>query len=222
MSAYIFDTETTGLKHNELIEAAWLKIVNPSDLLISDEYSCRFYPSNEIEYGAMATHHITLDLLVNCEKSSTFKLQDDCEYIIGHNIDYDWNVIGRPDVKRICTLALARKYCKDIDSHKLTALLYYYLPEKAANMALGAHNALNDCKILVNVMRKMLPEYNSFEEMWLDSESARIPDVMPFGKHKGTPIAELPKDYVRWFLKQEGGDEYVRKAFEQVINGEKQ
>ena len=26
------------------------------------------------------------------------------------------------------------------------------------------------------------------------------PDVMPFGKHKGTPLSEVPTDYLWWVI----------------------
>jgi hypothetical protein len=31
---------------------------------------------------------------------------------------------------------------------------------------------------------------------------------MPFGKHKGTPIAAVPRSYLQWLLKQPSGDQY--------------
>jgi uncharacterized protein (DUF3820 family) len=43
---------------------------------------------------------------------------------------------------------------------------------------------------------------------------------MTFGKHKGTPLAEVPKDYVRWLLDQPNVDPYVRQAFE-ILNNKK-
>jgi exodeoxyribonuclease X len=36
---------------------------------------------------------------------------------------------------------------------------------------------------------------------------------MTFGKHKGTPLSEVPKDYVRWLLDQPNVDPYLRQAF---------
>ncbi len=40
---------------------------------------------------------------------------------------------------------------------------------------------------------------------------------MPFGKHRGVPIKDLPKDYVRWALGNLADlDEYLRRALEAV------
>ena len=44
------------------------------------------------------------------------------------------------------------------------------------------------------------------------SELARIPTVMTFGKHKGTPIKDVPADYKRWLLGQADIDPYLQKA----------
>jgi exodeoxyribonuclease X len=41
---------------------------------------------------------------------------------------------------------------------------------------------------------------------------------MTFGKHKGTPLAEVPKDYVRWLLDQPNVDTYLRQAFATLSN----
>ena len=37
---------------------------------------------------------------------------------------------------------------------------------------------------------------------------------MPFGKHKGVPISEVPKDYKQWLLRQSDVDPYLVKALE--------
>jgi exodeoxyribonuclease X len=44
------------------------------------------------------------------------------------------------------------------------------------------------------------------------SEICRIPTHMPFGKHRGMPLDELPRDYVGWLLRQDDVDQYLRKA----------
>ena len=49
--------------------------------------------------------------LIDCDPSYTVKLPPDAEYIIGHNVDFDWKALGQPNVKRICTQALARHGC---------------------------------------------------------------------------------------------------------------
>jgi exodeoxyribonuclease X len=35
---------------------------------------------------------------------------------------------------------------------------------------------------------------------------------MPFGKHKGEPISEMPVDYRQWLLRQPNVDPYLAQA----------
>jgi len=53
---------------------------------------------------------------------------------------------------------------------------------------------------------------DGFEPLYQLSEIARIPTIMPFGKHKGDDISKLPVSYKRWLLDQPDVDPYLRKA----------
>ena len=232
MPIFILDTETTGREEPvTLIEAAWRKVEDIQTLRATEAFCQRYNPGKPIETGAMAVHHILDEELKDCPASDTFKLPDGVEYLVGHNIDYDWAVIGKPSlpgatpVKRICTLAIARKLWPDADSHSLSALMYRLATDRVrVREALkSAHSAESDarfCAILlkkeISVLRSTVPgSVDSWESLWAYSEIARIPDVMPFGKHRGVPIKELPKDYVRWALGNLADmDEYLRKALE--------
>ncbi|HLR82319.1 MAG TPA: DUF3820 family protein [Paenalcaligenes sp.] len=220
MSALIFDTETTGNEPAEIIEAAWLKINNPVDLIVTEEYEERFKPQEKISLGALATHHILDEELRDCPPAASFSLPADTKYIIGHNIDYDWNVSGQPAVKRICTLAIARHLIPSLDSHSQSALIYYFDRNNARERLQKAHSALADvhnCRLNLLALFDCLEEQGrkaptDWEELWQLSEQARIPSVMPFGKHRGQLIAKLPRDYQDWLLRQDGLDPYVKQA----------
>lgn len=231
----IFDTETTGKKKTEdhdvqLIEAAWLNV--NEDLTVLSEFNQRYKPSIPIDLGAMATHHIIEEDLVDCPPSSSFKLPETVEYIIGHNVDYDWEIIGKPNVKRICTLALARKLLPDLDSHSQVSLMYHFSEDKneAREMVKNAHNALTDVKncqfvlnSLINVFKLQYgKEVKDIEYLWKMSERARIPDVISFGKHKGDKIKDLPKDYIIWLKKQNDLDPYLRVALDATEKANKE
>lgn len=112
--ALIFDTETTGLDNPEIIEAAWIMSGSVYDLKVDpfylERFEKRFSPEGKISFGAMATHHIVGDDLVCCDASSSFSLLDTlshgpddggpAEYLVGHNVDFDWKAAGCPDLKR--------------------------------------------------------------------------------------------------------------------------
>lgn len=212
----IFDTETTGKNDPRIIEAAWLELASIKPFEITDGFCERYNPGKPIELGALATHHILDEELANCKPTSEFKLPIDTEYIIGHNVDYDWNVSGNPNVKRICTLALSRKVWTNLDSYSQSALLYHLDRENARDQLKNAHSALVDVGICAAILENICNSLNieSIEQLWAASEAACILTVMPFGKHKGLPLSEVPSDYKAWLLGTGDLDPYLRKALE--------
>jgi exodeoxyribonuclease X len=212
----IFDTEATGIKEPVLIEAAWIELESLDPLTVIKPFEQRYNPGKPITLGALATHHIMDEELVDCPPASSFNLPHDIDYIIGHNIDFDWEVIGKPEVKRICTLALARKIWPNLDSHNQSALLYH-LERKSARLQLrNAHSALIDveiCAVILNHIRYQL-NVKTIEDLYAESEKARTPTTMPFGKHKGALLTDIPGDYKQWLLGQGDIDPYLRKALE--------
>lgn len=216
MSAYIFDTETTGLKDPVLIEAAWLQINNPVELTVTKEFCLRYKPTKAIELGALATHHIMDEDLVDCGPSTDFMLPLDADYLIGHNIDYDWKVIGAPAIKRIDVLALCRKLWPEQDQHSQSVMLYLLERTTARDRLRNAHSALEDVKTCYTILGHVLQKLGGvadWEALWKESEAARIPTIMPFGKHKGVAISKVPADYKRWLLGQPDVDPYLIQAF---------
>lgn len=222
MSALIFDTETHHSVAPKLIEAAGIVLGDPQviDLRAAERFEQRYNPGVPSTLGALATHHILDSELVGCPSPDTFALPAGTAYLIGHNVDFDWQVIGQPEVKRICTLAIARRLWPALDSHKLGALAYYLLGDAARDMLKAAHSAASDCETTRHLLRHMVSaarklegvELETWEELWAFSEAARIPTVISFGKHKGTPVGDLPPDYVSWLLGQPDIDPYLRKA----------
>ena len=212
----IFDTEATGIKDPVLIEAAWIQVDSLETLVLSNPFEQRYNPGKPITLGALATHHIMDEELVDCPPATSFTLPDHIDYIIGHNIDFDWEVIGKPEVKRICTLALARKIWPDLDSHTQSALLYHLERRSARIQLRNAHSALIDvgiCAVILNHIRHQL-NVKSIEDLYAESEKARVPTTMPFGMHKGLPLADIPSDYRKWLLGQKDIDPYLRRALE--------
>ena len=198
MEAVIFDTETTGKNDPILIEAAWLSVEQVDPLITSESFCERYKPEKPID----------------CSPAKTFKLPEGVEYIIGHSIDYDWAVVGSPNIKRICTLALARKVWPNIDAYSQSALLYYLDRKNAKEILKNAHSAEADVNICAKILSEICKILNvkTIESLWNLSEEARIPSVMTFGKHKGLPIADVPIDYKRWLLGQDNIDPYLIQA----------
>ena len=235
MAAVIFDTETTGKNDPKLVEAAGIVLDGDGveiDLRAVARYCERYNPGKPIEPGALATHHILDEDVASCPPAESFNIHDwfaspdDFVYLIGHNVDYDWDVIGKPDCRRIDTLALYRRFFPELDSHSLGAVVYFILPHEQARRLLKdkAHGGAADCEATRHILLKCLAGVKkmgfplTWEGLWQCSEECRIPTHFPFGKHRGVPLSELPRDYVDWCLRNLSDiDPYLRDALNRLI-----
>lgn len=230
MSAVILDTETTGVDAPEVIELA---IMGPCNTVWPDEavQKWMFKPSKPISLGALATHHILDEDLANFDPwPGSWPLPAHVEYVVGHNVDFDWKAIGSPNVKRICTLALARRVWPDLDSHSLGALAYFLIERQEARQLLkSAHDAVTDVEICCRVLWRLVEVLGvkTWAELWDASEKARMPTHFTFGKYgpkdggKGMPISQVRQmdpGYIRWCLSScdiVTSDPYWQKALTQ-------
>lgn len=215
----ILDTETTGFRADDGTPAECVELAyrNP---VTRHLFLQRYKPSRPMQWGAIAVHHILPEELESCPPSTQALVDAPVQYTywIGHNIDYDWEILGSPPkVRRICTLALARSVWPQLDSHSQTAMMYFL---EGANqqtrarlrLAHSAETDIDSCEILLEALIGQLnPE--SLDALWQLSEEARIPKVMTFGKFKGQPISAVDRGYASWYVKQPDTDPYVLTAF---------
>lgn len=225
MHAIILDTETHTL-NGYPIEVAYAPIQLQQGKISLDKAQIfdQFYQVDEpISYAAMAVHHILESDLIDQPHYTSFRLPEETVYIIGHNIDYDIRTIQKcgvdtSNIKAICTLALARLVWPDVEAHNISALIYMISKgsEKARDMIKKAHRADMDIILTANILMHIVHhlQIDSIDALYAASETARIPRVMNFGKHRGTAIADLPNDYIQWLLRQDELDPYLRKALE--------
>jgi len=199
-----YDTETTGIRNDKdrIIELA---AFDP----IENRTFCQFInPGFPIPPEATAIHHITDEMIAN---ASSFK--DVAEsfiafcppsetVLIAHNNDAFDKLFLQQEFKRsglefpqfrfIDTLKWARKYRADLPRHTLQSLREVYgLP---ANQA---HRALDDVTVLHQVFSAMIDDL-SIEKVLELLARPQILSRMPFGKHQGKLLADVPKDYVAW------------------------
>lgn len=229
MKALILDTETTG--HDEApecIELAYASAKAPGGYIGMEEvFRFRFKPSKPILLEALAVHHILPEELEDCPPSSAAKVPEGCEYLIGHNIDYDWKVLGSPEgVKRICTLAIARAAFPTLTSHNVGVLAYLFAEDKARarDKLKDRHSAGVDVFLTACILSNLILHYTrkgmqffDWEQLWLFSEECRVPKVWAFGKYRGQPVRGTDPGYLRWCLRQPDMDPYVKIACEKEL-----
>lgn len=222
MRPIYYDTETTGVKpgKDRIIEIA---AYDPVD---NRSYCTLVHPGCPIPPESTAICNITNEMVKNAPPFEQI-VQDfisfcaDDAVLIAHNNDaFDQlfleNEFERcsqpfPDWKFIDTLKWSRKYRSDLPRHSLQFLREAYGIE--ANVA---HRALDDVMILHQVFSKMIDDLDFKTVLDLLSQKQEILR-MPFGKHAGKNLADVPKSYIEW-LDQSGAfdkkdNESLREGF---------
>jgi DNA polymerase-3 subunit epsilon len=208
LRAIYFDTETTGVKADKdrIIELAAF------DPLDKRTFCELINPLMPIPKEASAVHNITDDMVKNAPSFEEIgkKFIDFCgpdAVLIAHNgdsfdkpfLDAEAKRAGLtlPEWKYLDTLKWARKYRPDLPRHALQVLREHYgIP---ANQA---HRALDDVFVLHAIFSQMIDDLSIEQVLDLLSSQPTV-SRMPFGKHQGKALSEIPKEYVSW-LKQSG------------------
>lgn len=198
-----YDTETTGIRNDKdrIIELAaydpvenrtFCKFINPG-IPIPPETSAIHHITNEMVKDAPFFPTIAEEFVAFCPTNTV---------LIAHNNDAFDKLFLEQEFKRagvslpaflyIDTLKWARKYRSDLPRHTLQSLREVY--GFAENQA---HRALDDVVMLHQIFSVMIDDL-SIEKI---IELLSVPTVlvkMPFGKHQGKALSDVPKDYVAW------------------------
>jgi DNA polymerase III epsilon subunit-like protein len=216
MHYYVADTETTGFKPPPLpasgvVQVAWIEVDEQLNTLSEKFFLVN--PGCTIDEGASKIHGVYAADIENCPDLKEVLGFQYPACIIGQNIAFDLRFLQPhlgEEVSSICTLALARRYVKNSTNHKLGTLIDHLgLPREEA------HNALGDVRMTLSLLKYlMLTNDLTLEELASASQDQKLLHHMPFGKHKGMLILEVPKDYVIWLLAQSDIAPDLRKSLE--------
>lgn len=198
-----YDTETTGIRadRDRIIEIAAYDPVNECS------FEQLIHPGCPIPPDATAIHKITDEMVAKAPPFSLvvqefLKFCDGDVVLIAHNNDsFDQPFIKAeftrcglafPSWKFLDSLKWARRYRCDLPRHTLQFLREIY--DIPAN---NAHRALDDVIVLHKVFQNMTDDLNIDTVYELLNRPKEI-FHMPFGKHQGTPLKSLPRDYLKW------------------------
>ncbi len=201
--AIFYDTETTGVKADKdrIIEIA------AYDSLLNRSFERLVNPGCPIPSEATAIHHITDEMVVNAPSFAQIGAEfiEFCSgdvILIAHNNDsfdllflrqeFERHQLQLPRWRFLDSLKWARRYRSDLPRHTLQFLREMYgIPAK------NAHRALDDVIVLHQVFNLMIDDL-PIEEVYSLLNRPRIIQHMPFGKHQGQPLSQIPRMYVQW------------------------
>ncbi len=200
------DCESTGLdpEQDKIIEVAAVKFTLDQ---VHEEFESLIDPQCQIPEASIEIHHISqvmVDGKPTIQEILPKLLQIIGRYpIVGHGVGFDIDLIARaaergqiPCTIRnnpyLDTLRLARLYGESpINSLEHLRKHFNIQPE-------GAHRAMSDVIVNMEVFKKLTQRYKHLEELYDILSRPILLKNMPLGKHKGRALKEIPLEYLLW------------------------
>lgn len=237
----VFDTETTGIdEEDQVIQIG--SIMHSNGRKYTDESFVKH--TKEISIGSMTAHNIRkipmlAQKLKNTKTIKRINKLEECDVIIGHNIDFDLRMT-RDVLKGVkCMIVdtwILAEYLQRIgdipEDAKLNLqyLRFMWLDEKDEKRLIkkykpegGAHTALFDVLITALIAEKMINEIANYllddpDTVWEFASNLYKNRFSPkwvkftFGKYKGQTVQEV----------YEGGDTSYLEWFYENVDGREQ
>ena len=198
----VLDFETTGLQPGyRPVEIAWLEF--DSLYKVSQSVTSLIDPQIPIEPGAQKVHGISSEMLVGKPTLEEFlhgehadKFANEHVLVVAHNAAFDLPMF-EPFCKKatsLCTMRLAQALYPTAENHRLSTLASMFAVEVEPT-----HRAMADVGACFELLRTIAKkEDKSIDELLVVASYTSPESLMPFGKHKGKIIKDLPSDYVAW------------------------
>ncbi|MBS0623208.1 MAG: DUF3820 family protein [Verrucomicrobia bacterium] len=203
-----YDTETTGVKaeQDRIIEIAAYHPLRQTSF-------CQLVnPQIDIPQEATAIHGITNEMVAQAPTfadigKAFMEFCGEGAVLVAHNNDnFDRHFLEQeakrhgltlPNWSMVDSLKWARKYRPDLPKHNLQFLRQIF--GIAENQA---HRALDDVMVLYQVFSILIDDLSIQTVIELLQDTATHSNVLPFGKHQGKTLSEVPRDYLQWLEKQ--------------------
>lgn len=201
------DLETCGLTPEDggVVEIGWSYVtpdggggwrVSPGTSMITNPH----HPSDIL---ALATHHIS------DEEAATGREFDEAlaiavtgiDVLVAHVAKFEQQFV-KTDIPWICTWKVAVHHASHAPGHSLQVLRYWLKLAVDPVLAMPPHRAGPDAYVCAHLLARMLAKISIEEMIEISSRPALLPKLR-FGKHGELPLAQVPKDYLRWILTQD-------------------
>jgi DNA polymerase III epsilon subunit-like protein len=217
------DTETTGIKTSDMVcEVAYREV--DANLETVGEGQSLINPGMPIHYAASAVNGITDAMVADAPTLPDYfaaqgnPLVGENVVLVCHNAAFDHRFLSphmTEGSQTLCTLKCARIVYPDAENHKqstLAAMLGISVPREKAHSADGDLDVLH--QLLVCLCRDAGCSIEGLLEVQTRKRKIKS---MPFGKHRGKALADLPDDYVHWLLhKAENLDGDLRASLMEI------
>lgn len=224
MKLIVLDTETSDLDPANgaaILEIAWMVVNHTGDVWKpTSAYETYIQYSGPINPKAQASHHIKADCLtpgralprtVAIEK--LLQVVEPDSFIVAHNAEFDSKFLPEIVNPWICTYRAAKRIWLNSPGYSNQVLRYWLgvVPDLSLAPTIkvrAPHQALYDVATTTGLLLKMLETYSP-AELYLFNQPMLL-EFIDFGKHKGMPFKQIPRDYLMWLSEQTWLNEDLR------------
>jgi DNA polymerase-3 subunit epsilon len=174
---------------------------------VVEQYETLVNPECPISIESIKIHHITDDMVKHSPliRDVLPKVLDmiGSNIIVGHGIQFDIEILHEAakrcgmesrllENESIDTLRMARNYGQSPQNSLEILRKHFNIPDE------GAHRAMSDVIVNIDVFRKLMQEYKDLDHLKeVLSKPIRM-QRMPLGKHKGRLFKDIPLEYLKW------------------------
>lgn len=198
----VLDFETTGFPPNAgVCEIGWtdLTIMPDAPVEISETVAFLTNPGLPIGQKAQEVHGIT-DAMVSDAPAYALgfrRAMEGADAFCSHNAEFEQNWFAGGGKPYLCTYKIALALSPELPNHKNGNLPGLLGIDLDLDRCEPLHRAGPDTYVTAMILRHYLGKA-SFSDLMQISAGARRITRMPFGKHQGVEIRNLPTEYMRW------------------------
>jgi exodeoxyribonuclease X len=226
----VIDTETSDLEIEKgagLLELAWIKLTNETgsfEPAVSAEDYIEF--AGIMSPHARAVHHIKPEQCFLSNGASTrldamdklLRHVTPDTFFCAHNYEFDSKFLPEIRGPWICTMRVAKHIWPEAPSFSNQVLRYWLGIEPAIENTMGRypHQALYDVAVTTAILQKMLTVHSVQELVNMTKRPVTL-RKMTFGKHRGTPFSQIPRDYLQWLRGKTDLDPDLRHTLDSML-----
>lgn len=205
MRVLIVDTETTGIGADDKVcEVAWCEITENFDVV--EQGASLINPGRPIGNAAQAVNGISNDMVKDAPTLDEYMESVGhpllcADVFVAHNSGFDWRFLKdftSDECVQLDTLKIARLIYPDAENHRqatIAVMLGIHVDRAKA------HSADGDTFVLAQILQRMCEDAQTDIAGLIELQKRPVPITkMPWGKHRGKLLKDIPDDYVWWLL----------------------